>query len=124
MATVLNDFAAGVTCRPTVSPGSYTEETAGTAADLLAGDGGAFAVLTVGTLAGGTTGGGHLEESANAQAWDAIPGAEFAAVTTAHAVRALTFRRTVRYVRAVLTVSGGSPQAYAAVVIGQGTKLV
>jgi hypothetical protein len=92
--------------------------------DLLAGDGPAFAVLTVGTLATGTTVGGYLEESADGVSWDGIAGADFAPVTTANSIRAVTFRRSARYVRAVVTLAGSSPQAHLAVVIGQEAKLV
>jgi hypothetical protein len=124
MATVLNDFANGVLYKTAVAPGSYTADATGSAQDLAAADGGAFAVLAVGTLAAGTTVGGYLEESADASSWAAVPGAEFTSVTTANSVRAVTFRRTARYVRAAVTVAGGSPSAALVVIVGQGKKLI
>lgn len=123
MSSVLTDFANGVVCRAALPAGSFTGTASGGRVDLTDGDGGAFAVLLVGTLGAGTTVAGLIEESDDDETWTPIPGAEFAAVTAAGTVRAASFRRTARYVRATLALAGTSPQAYAAVFVGQQRKL-
>jgi hypothetical protein len=123
MSTALNDLAHSALCVQALRPDVYTEDANGAAIDLVAADGGGFAVLTVGPIAVGTQVGGYVEECDDGQDWSGDPLASFTAVTTANAIRTISFRRTARYVRAVLTIGGtGSPEATAAVIVGQQRK--
>lgn len=122
MATAINDLSAAVTCQLGVGPAAHTASTAGGAIDLIAGDGAGFAVLAVGALAPDTEVGGYLQESADGETWDDGPIAAFPDVTEAYTARAVNFRRSARYVRAVLTLDGPSPEANAAILIGQPVK--
>jgi hypothetical protein len=93
--------------------------------DLLAGDGNAFATLFTGTVAGGTTVGGKVQESDNGTSgWADVSGATFANVTASNGAQAVTFARTKRYVRCVVTLTGGSPSAAVCAAVGQQKKLL
>jgi hypothetical protein len=125
MSTKLHDVAAAAVLAPSVAPATVTSSQNGSAVDLIAGDGNAFAVLVLGTVAGGTTVGGKVQESADGSTgWADIAGAAFPNVTTGNAAYTVTFERTQRYARCVVTVSGGSPSAAVCAAVGQQKKVI
>ena len=56
--------------------------------------------------------------------WADVTGATFPNVTTGTAAHLLTFARTQRYVRCVVTISGGSPSAAVCAAVGQQKKVI
>ena len=125
MSTHLHDVAAHAVLAPSVAPAVVTTTQNGSAVDLLTGDGNAFAVLVLGTVAGGTTVGGKVQESADGSTgWADITGATFPNVTTGTAAHLLTFARTQRYVRCVVTIAGGTPSAAVCAAVGQQKKVI
>jgi hypothetical protein len=126
MSTKLHDLARQAILGFGLSPRTLTASVNGTAADLLAGEGRCFAIQTVGTL-GGTSPAlaGKLQESADGvTGWADIGGATFTTVTASDNVQAITFDRTLRYVRYVGTVTGTSPQIPVAVIISEQKKQI
>ncbi len=65
MSTKLHDVASQAVLAASVPPQVATASVNGSAVDLLNGDGNAFATLFTGTVAGGTTVGGKVQESAD-----------------------------------------------------------
>jgi hypothetical protein len=124
MSTKIHDLAAGAVLGASVVPQVATASQDGESIDLIEGDGNAFAVLMVGTVVGGTTVGGKVQESADESVWDDVDGAVFPNVTESDGAFALTFVRSRRYARCVVTLTGGSPQAAVAAMIGQQKKLM
>jgi hypothetical protein len=124
MSTKLHDFAAQVQYAASIIPAGYTSTEDGSAVDLIGADGRGVAVLHVGGVGGGTTVAVRLEQSADAAAWSAIPGATFPNVTAGSVTHAIGFDRAQRYVRAVADLTGGSPSANLCVAIGQQKKTI
>ena len=124
MSTKIHDLAAGAVLGASVVPQVATATQNGSSIDLISGDGNAFAVMLVGAVAGGTTVGGKVQESDTGSVWTDVPDAVFPNVTTSNGAYALTFMRTKRYARCVLTLAGGSPQAAIAGLIGEQKKLI
>ena len=92
---------------------------------MITGDGRCFAIQTVGSLGGTSpTLAGKIQESADGSSWADISGATFTTVTSSDNVQAITFDRTLRYVRYVGTVTGTSPQIPVAVVISEQKKQI
>jgi hypothetical protein len=125
MSTKLHDLARHAILGVGVTPRTITSNLNGTAGDMLSGDGRCFAIQAVGTL-GGTSPAlaGKIQESADGGSWTDIAGATFTSVTTSDNVQAITFDRTLRYVRYVGTVTGTSPQVPIAVVISEQKKQI
>jgi hypothetical protein len=123
MSTKLHDVAAAALLGASVAPDVFTTSQNGTAVDLIGGDGNSFAVLITGAVAGGTTVGGKVQESADGTTWTDIGGATFTNTTASDATQALTFARTARYARCVVTLSGGTPSAGVCALIGQQKKV-
>src|SRR4051812_43831662 len=119
MSTKLHDVARQAILNVGLTPRTATATVSGAAGDLLAGDGRCFAIQQVGAVSGTTpTLAGKIQESADGSTgWADIPGATFTAVSTADNVQAITFDRTLRYVRYVGTVGGSSPSFAVAVII-------
>jgi hypothetical protein len=66
---------------------------------------------------------GKIQESADGSTnWADISGATFTTVTASDNVQAISFDRTLRYVRYVATVGGTSPSFIAGAVIGEQKK--
>jgi hypothetical protein len=122
MSTHIGDFAAGVAILQAVEPSSYTAEFNGTQIDMISGDGDCFAVQQIGAFADGPTWTGRIEESADGTSWSAVSGAAFAPVAAASDTQAIRFRRTERYLRYAVTITGSSPNATIAVLVGEQVK--
>ena len=124
MSTRINDFASAALLASGLAPSARTASVNGPAVDLLSADGPCFAVQHVGAVSGDVTLGGHIEESASGTSWSAISGATFTDVTTANSLQVITFHRTARYVRWAATISGDTPTAQVAVLIGEQKKTI
>jgi hypothetical protein len=125
MSTKLHDFARHAILNTGLTPRTVTSSVTGTAVDLLTGDGRCFAIQLVGSLGGTSpTLAGKIQESADGSTWSDISGATFTTVTISDNVQAITFDRTLRYVRYVGTVGGTSPQIPIAVVISEQKKQI
>ena len=122
MSTKLQDFAAQIQYAGSINPGVYTANQTGSGIDLLGADGTAFAVLHVGSVAGGTTVAARVEQSADALSWASITGATFPNVTSGPGTYAIPFDRSQRYVRVVADITGGSPSANLCAAVGQQKK--
>lgn len=127
MATLAHDLAnslvSGVSLHPSTTARNAT--TNGAAVDLGNGDGWlCSATLQVGTVTGtNPTFDGKIQESVDGtNNWTDIPGATFAQVTTADQYRMISFQRTKRYCRTVVTFGGTIPTADLASVIVQQKK--
>jgi hypothetical protein len=125
MSTKLHDVARQAILGVGLTPRTLTGSVNGTGGDLRDGDGRCFAIQCVGTL-GGTapTLAGKIQESADNSTWADISGATFTTVATNDNTQAITFDRTLRYVRYVGTVGGTSPQVPVAVVISEQKKQI
>ncbi len=124
MSTKLHDLGTQAVLGVSVPPAVVTTSQNGSAVDLLAADGSGFAVLLTGTVAGGTTVGGKVQESADGTTWTDITGATFPNTTVSNTAKAITFTRTARYARCVVTLSGGSPSAGVCAAVGEQQKAV
>ena len=125
MSTKLHDFARHAILNTGLTPRTVTSSVNGSAVDLLTGDGRCFALQQVGTVSGTSpTLAGKIQESADGTTWSDIPGATFATVSGNDNVQAITFDRTLRFVRYVGTVGGTSPSFPLAVVISEQKKQV
>jgi len=121
MSTHINDLRAAVLAAgqyPTTLSGSAN----GSSVDLGDGDGPCFAIQHVGDLDDEGTLDGHIEQSANGSSWSAISGAAFNQVVAANNLQLIRFTRTMRYLRWVATIAGGSPVYTVGVVIGSQKK--
>lgn len=109
-----------------LTPRTATTTVIGTAVDLVSADGRCFAVQQVGTVSGTSpTLAGKVQESADGSTnWNDISGATFTTVSTTDNVQAISFDRTLRYVRYIGTVTGTSPSFPLAVVVGEQKKQV
>lgn len=123
MSTKLHDLPTQATLSASVPPQVATSSQNGSSVDLIAADGNGFAMLFTGTVAGGTTVGGKVQESADASSWSDIAGATFTNTTTSNATQAIPFQRTMRYVRCVVTLAGGSPSAGICAAVGMQKKV-
>jgi hypothetical protein len=125
MSTKLHDFARQAVLSAGLTPRTVTVTVNGPSVDLLAGDGRCFALQQVGSVSGtAPTLAGKIQESADGSAWADISGATFTTVTGSDNVQAITFDRTLRYVRYVGTVGGTSPSFPLAVFISEQKKQV
>jgi hypothetical protein len=124
MSTRTNDLASAALVRASLAPSQLTASANGSAVDLVAADGPCFAAQQVGAVTGELSLAGRIEESANGTSWAAIPGATFATVTDGSDFQTITFHRTARFVRWAATVSGTTPTAQVAVVIGSQKKTI
>ena len=124
MSTKIHDLAAAAVLGASVVPQVASASQNGSSVDLIAGDGNAFAVMQVGAVQGGTTVGGKVQESDDGSSWSDVADAVFPNVTASNGAFAVTFGRTKRYARCVITLSGGTPQAAIAGLIGQQKKLI
>jgi hypothetical protein len=125
MSTQLHDLARQAILNVGLTPRTVTASVNGSSGDLLAGDGCCFAIQQVGAVSGTSpTLAGKIQESADGTTWSDVAGATFTTVTTADNVQAITFDRTLRYVRYVGTVGGTSPSFIVAVVISEQKKQV
>jgi hypothetical protein len=122
MSTVLSDLASAGVLAAGLPPNTITSSPTGPSIDLVAADGPCFAIQHVGDLAEDTSLHGRIEESATGSSWSAIPGAAFTPVTTANTLQVICFSRTARYVRYVADLTGETPSAHLAVVIGEQRK--
>ena len=107
-----------------VTPRTSTTSVNGSGVDFLAGDGRCFAIQQVGTVTGTSPLlAGKIQESADGSTnWNDIAGATFANVSTTDNVQAISFDRTLRYVRYVGTITGTSPSFPLAVIVGEQKK--
>ena len=121
MSTSLQDVASAAVVAAGLYPVTRTSSVNGPTVDL-GGDGPCFAVLQVGVLAAGTQVDSWIEESAAGSSWATIPGAAFAAATAGSSVQVIRFNRTARYVRWACAISGDTPSAVLAVLIGEQKK--
>jgi hypothetical protein len=125
MSTQLHDLARHAILNVGLTPRTATTTVTGSAGDLLAGDGRCFAIQQIGAVSGTSpTLAGKIQESADGTTWSDIAGATFTTVSTADNVQAITFDRTLRYVRYVGTVGGTSPSFIVAVVISEQKKQI
>jgi len=125
MSTKLHDLARHAILGVGLTPRTITANTNGSSGDMLTGDGRCFAIQLVGSLGGTSpTLAGKIQESADGSTWSDISGATFTTVTISDNVQAITFDRTLRYVRYVGTVGGTSPQIPIAVVISEQKKQI
>lgn len=123
MSTLLQDLPHQAILGGGLTPRTATTTVSGSAVDLLAGDGRCFAIQQVGTVTGTSPAlAGKLQESADASNWTDIAGATFAAVSTTDNVQAISFDRTLRYVRYVGTITGTSPSFPLAVIVSEQKK--
>lgn len=122
MSTKLHDLPTAAAYGMTFAPAVRTASADGAAVDLGRGDGPGFAILQVGALSAGGQVACVLEESDDQDAWDAIEDGEFPDVAAGTQTRAITFTRSRRYVRAALTLTGTTPSAGLAVLVGQQKK--
>jgi hypothetical protein len=123
MSTKLHDPATHAELGVSVAPKHLTAGVNGTAVDLLATDGNAFAILSVGQITGDSAVTATLEESHDQTTWAAVAGVTFPLVDEESSAVVRTFHRTRRYVRAVVAVSGDA-DVYASVLIGGQKKTV
>jgi hypothetical protein len=124
MSTKLQDLAHQAILGGGLTPRTVTTTVTGSAVDLLAGDGRCFAIQQVGTVTGTTPAlAGKLQESADGSTnWNDIAGATFTSVSTTDNVQAITFDRTLRYVRYIGTVTGTSPSFPLAAIVSEQKK--
>ncbi len=122
MSTHIGDVSAAVAVLQTVAPAVRTAAFNGDSVDLIASDGDCFAIQQIGTFADGPTWSGRIEESADGTTWTAITGASFTDVTESDDTQVIRFTRTARYLRYAVTITGSSPSAGIAVVIGEQKK--
>jgi hypothetical protein len=125
MSTHIDDFGPAAVIAAGLAPGTLTASVNGPAIDLISGDGSCFALQQVGTVADETSLTGHIEESpTGTSSWTAITGATFEVVTGSNNVQGIRFTRTARYVRWVVTITGDTPSANVAVLIGEPKKTI
>ena len=125
MSTKLQDIAHQAILGGGLTPRTATTTVTGSGVDLVAGDSRCFAIQQVGTVGGtGPALTGKFQESADNNNWTDIAGATFATTSTTDNVQAITFDRTLRYVRYVGTITGTSPSFPLAVIIGEQKKQV
>ena len=126
MSTKLHDFAHQAILGGGLTPRTATTTVNGSAVDLISGDGRCFAVQQVGAVSGTSpTLAGKIQESADGSTnWADVAGATFTTVSTTDNVQAITFDRTLRYVRYVGTVGGTSPSFILAVIVSEQKKQV
>ncbi len=122
MSTLLHDVATHTAFALALSPQTLTDDATGSAVELPDGDGPAFAVVQIGGLAGGTTVSVEFEQSSNGSSWSAVP--TDIPAQAAGGVTAVTFTRDARYLRCQVALTGGSPSADVAVLVGQQKKVV
>jgi hypothetical protein len=125
MSTKLHDLAHQAILGVGLLPRTLTGNINGSGGDLITGDGRCFAIQSVGAMGGTSpTLAGKIQESADGSTWADISGATFTTVTISDNVQAITFDRTLRYVRYVGTVTGTSPTIPISVVISEQKKQV
>ena len=121
MSTSIHDFASAAAVGTGLYPVARTSSVNGPTVDL-GGDGPCFAVQQVGVVAAGTALAGRIEESAAGSSWTAIGGAEFAEVSASSNLQVIRFERSARYVRWACDITGDTPSAVVAALIGQQKK--
>jgi hypothetical protein len=123
MSTHINDLANSSVAEAGFYPATVNSDDEGPGVDLGAADGPCFAIQQVGAV-GGTSPvlTGRIEESSDNSSWTAISGATFTAVSTSDDLQVIRFTRTKRYVRWAGALTGTSPTAIVAAVIGEQKK--
>jgi len=123
MSTKLHDLETQAVLLNSIAPITATTNQTGSAVDLLPGDGNAFAILLVGVVAAGTTVTGKVQEAeASNGTWTDVQDGSFSSVTSSNQTRIVTFQRSQRFVRCVLTISGTDASAVVAAAVGQQRK--
>jgi hypothetical protein len=122
MSTKIGDLATAVAVTSALDPAIQTGSANGSLIDLIAADGDCFAIQQIGSMSGGLTWTGSIEESSNGSSWSAIAGATFTPVTASNNTQVIRFTRTARFVRYVGTVTGGSPSVAISAAIGEQKK--
>lgn len=114
------DLKSRVDVADTILPGSKTASGTGTAVDLR-GYESTFAYVTVGAKAGGTIT-ASLEDSADGTTYAAVGTGDldgtFSAIAAGTTTQRVGYKGDNRYIRGVLTQSGGTMDAYIAIVRG------
>src|SRR6478735_500967 len=122
MSTALHDLASAAFVAAGLYPDTKTAPVDGPTIDMIAADGPCFAIQQVGAIVGDTTVAGRIEESADGTTWTAISGATFSDVTASNNLQVIRFTRAERYVRFAADITGATPSAVIAVVIGEQEK--
>jgi hypothetical protein len=122
MSTHIGDFAAAVSVQQTVAPSVQAAEFNGSSVDFVSGDGDCFAIQQIGAFTDGPTWTGRIEESADGTSWSAISGAAFDPVIESGDTQVIRFARAARFLRYAVTITGSSPSADIAVLIGEQKK--
>ena len=122
MSTALHDVASAAFVAAGLYPDTKTASPTGPTIDMISADGPCFAVQQVGDFSDDTTLAGRIEQSSDGTSWSAIDDAEFADVTTDNNVQVIQFTRSARYVRYAADLTGDTPSAKIAVLIGEQKK--
>lgn len=115
MSAYIHDFGNNTVQKQLLKPGALITSTqTGTGVDMANGDGQCFAELNIGTVTDGTYATEIQESADNSTGWTAVPTTSlvpttgFSNVTSAsdETIQIVSFNRTKRYLRGVITVTG------------------
>jgi hypothetical protein len=122
MSTLLHDLPSHAAFALALTPQVITADVTGPAVELPDGDGPAFVAIQTGTFASGTGVAVDFESSSNGTSWTAVS-VELPTIA-ANGVAVAPLPRDSRYVRCAVSLTGGSPSAAIAVLVGQQKKVV
>jgi hypothetical protein len=122
MSSLLHDVPTRTAFALALTPRVITADVTGPAVELPDGDGPAFVVVQTGTLAGGTGVSVDFDGSNDAASWASVS-IELPTIA-ANGVAVAPLPRDTRYLRCSVTLSGGSPSAAIAVLVGQQKKVM
>lgn len=122
MSSLLHDLPTHAALALALSPRVLTDSATGSAVELPDGDGPAFVAVQTGALASGTSLTVDVEQSNDGSTWATVD-VELP-VIAANGVAVAPLVRDRRYLRCSVSLSGGSPSAAIAVLIGQQKKVV
>jgi hypothetical protein len=122
MSSLLHDIPTRAAFALALTPRVITSDVTGSAVELPDGDGPAVVVIQTGTFAGGTGVSVDFEGSNDGSSWTAVP-VELPTLA-ANGVAVAPLVRDSRHLRCSVTLTGGSPSAAIAVLIGQQKKVV
>jgi hypothetical protein len=122
MSTALHDVPSAAFIAAGLYPDTKTSSPTGPTIDMISADGPCFAIQQVGDVVADTMLAGRIEESPDGITWTAISGAAFTVVDADNDLQVIRFTRTERYVRYAADLTGATPSAVIAVVIGEQQK--
>ncbi len=120
LGLIMCNIAADYIVQASVNNAAREENLEGDSCDFALGTGLCFCTQVIGSMSGSLLEfTGKMQDSADGNLWEDIPGAVFSLVTSSNNLQTISFNRRARYVRHFSNFNGISQIAALTVIVGQ-----